>query len=201
MTTKPKPKRKLGRPPLPLRERKRNNVTTRLRDGLKGDLENAAAEEGRSLSEEIEFRLELSFISEKERLAHLHHQFGGFDNYAIAKVMARIASQLSDQVFAPWTENEWIYHQVREAFDTFLDGIAPPAGAERTGGRFISPIPKNQMSGKELGEYWLSFLQSISKMDEETKAKEGMYREPDNLRRIAFEVEPEIAPLIGRRKS
>lgn len=50
------------KPPL---ERKRNNLTFRARDQLKQDLEAIAAKNGRSLSEEIEFRLELSLDCDK----------------------------------------------------------------------------------------------------------------------------------------
>lgn len=50
------------KPPL---ERKRNNVTFRARDQLKQELEAAAAKNARSLSEEIEVRLEQSFLDDK----------------------------------------------------------------------------------------------------------------------------------------
>jgi hypothetical protein len=45
-------------------QRKRNNVTIRLRDGLKSAVQEAGSAEGRSLSEEIEYRLERSFLVE-----------------------------------------------------------------------------------------------------------------------------------------
>jgi hypothetical protein len=55
--------RKRGRPPLPPGQGKRASFTTRLRAALRDRLKEAAANEGRSLSEEIEFRLELSFLT------------------------------------------------------------------------------------------------------------------------------------------
>ena len=193
-------RRKLGRPPKKPKDRRLPSMSFRPTHDLRDMLEKAAADSGRSLSQEIEYRLWRSAMDDDARKQEILYKFSGSHNYAIALAMARIASQLGGQVLAPWTENEWIYRQVREAFDAFLDGIAPPAGADKTGGRFLSPKPENEMSGRELAEYWLEFLQRIAEMDEETKAKEGIYREPDNVRRIAFEVEPEIAPLIGRRK-
>ena len=51
---------KLGRPPLEPARRRRNNVTIRLRDQAKAALQVAAQANGRSLSEEIEVRLERS---------------------------------------------------------------------------------------------------------------------------------------------
>jgi hypothetical protein len=54
----PAPKRRRGGQPKPAIERKRNNVTIRVRDQLKADLQAAAAAAHRSQSEEIEFRLQ-----------------------------------------------------------------------------------------------------------------------------------------------
>jgi hypothetical protein len=62
--TQTKSARRRGRPPLPPGEAKRSSFNTRLRPDLKTQLEQAAADEGRSLSEEIEFRLERSFLTE-----------------------------------------------------------------------------------------------------------------------------------------
>jgi TraY domain len=45
-------------------ERKRHNLTFRVRDSMKADLEAAAQKSGRSVSEEIEFRLAQSFVRE-----------------------------------------------------------------------------------------------------------------------------------------
>ena len=51
---------KRGRPRLNPAQRKRNNVTLRLRDELKQQLAEQAKANGRSLSEEMEYRLEYS---------------------------------------------------------------------------------------------------------------------------------------------
>jgi hypothetical protein len=51
------PKRRRGGQPKPPAERKRNNLTFRARDQLRADLEKAAAAAQRSVSEEIEYRL------------------------------------------------------------------------------------------------------------------------------------------------
>ena len=60
----PLPKRRPGRPPKPLDQVKRDTFQTRIRSPLKQRLEEAAAENGRSLSEEIEARLEASWRDE-----------------------------------------------------------------------------------------------------------------------------------------
>ena len=72
-------KRKRGRPRKPDREKRRNNVTIRMRDSLKGLLKESAVDAGRSLSEEIEFRLEQIFV---ERVF-----FGGDLGYQSASLL------------------------------------------------------------------------------------------------------------------
>ena len=54
-------------------ERKRNNLTFRARDRLKADLEAAAVKSGRSVSEEIEFRLtrDISWEATREDIQRL----------------------------------------------------------------------------------------------------------------------------------
>ena len=54
-------------------ERKRNNLTFRVRDELKSGLESEAAKNSRSLSAEIEYRLEQSFVEPEYRLAVINH--------------------------------------------------------------------------------------------------------------------------------
>jgi hypothetical protein len=63
-----KPKR--GRPPRHPNERLRKNRTFRIRARLDELLEEAAAKAGRSTSEEIEHRLEVSFLDERQN-AHM----------------------------------------------------------------------------------------------------------------------------------
>lgn len=57
-------RRARGRPRIEPSERRRNNVTMRLRDETKARLERDARDNQRSLSEEIEMRLEMSFDRE-----------------------------------------------------------------------------------------------------------------------------------------
>jgi DNA-binding NarL/FixJ family response regulator len=60
MTADQEPKRR-GRPPKPTEERKSGNLTFRTRGDLRAKLDAAATASGRSVSEEIERRLERSF--------------------------------------------------------------------------------------------------------------------------------------------
>lgn len=72
--------RRPGRPTKPTSERKRNSVTLRVRDALKDAIAAAAKANQRSVSEEAEFRLELSLLDDAS--------VGGGDLRPIAVVMA-----------------------------------------------------------------------------------------------------------------
>jgi hypothetical protein len=61
MMKQPQPKRRRGGQPKPAAQRKRNNLTFRVRDQLRERLEKAAAANDRSISEEIEHRLNRDF--------------------------------------------------------------------------------------------------------------------------------------------
>ncbi len=58
------PRKRGGQPKDPA-ERKRNNLTFRVRDRIRSILEEAATEAGRSVSEEIEYRVERSFQDDR----------------------------------------------------------------------------------------------------------------------------------------
>jgi hypothetical protein len=59
------PRRRRGGQPKPATERKRNNMTFRVRDQLRADLEQAAAAANRSVSEQIVFLLGQAFQWQK----------------------------------------------------------------------------------------------------------------------------------------
>jgi Arc-like DNA binding domain len=64
-------RKRVGRPPKPAKERKTVNFTFRSRGDMRERLRDAAAVSGRSISEEIEFRLEQSFQEERIAMAVL----------------------------------------------------------------------------------------------------------------------------------
>jgi hypothetical protein len=102
-----KPARR-GRPPLKSGEAKRASFNTRLRNALKEQLEESARAAGRSLSEEIESRLERSF----DRAESL----GGLEYEALFQMMAAAArviearlgrSPFSDPMASAVARNAW----------------------------------------------------------------------------------------------
>jgi hypothetical protein len=102
-----KPARR-GRPPLKSGEAKRASFNTRLRNALKEHLEESARAAGRSLSEEIESRLERSF-DRTEALGGLEYEALFQMMAAAARVIeARLArSPFSDPMASAVARNAW----------------------------------------------------------------------------------------------
>lgn len=74
-------KKKRGRPAKPVAERRRNNLTIRMRDVLRKGLSKSAVNNQRSLSEEAETRLEQSFLKDPtvaalKEISKIQHDHG-----------------------------------------------------------------------------------------------------------------------------
>ncbi len=82
--------RRTGRPPSTPGQPKRSAFNTRLRAKIKKRLEFEAERAGRSLSEEIEIRLEQSFRDEDA----LIEAFGGRHTHSVLKVMGSLAAHI-----------------------------------------------------------------------------------------------------------
>ena len=126
------PLRVRGRPPLDPGVAKRASFNTRLRPALKLALETAAKQEGRSLSEEIEFRLERSLDDERHLADALELGFGR----QVAGLMLAIGYVIKETVPARrpgeigWLSNPEAFHAVVEAINLLLLVIDPDAHPE-----------------------------------------------------------------------
>jgi hypothetical protein len=112
-----------GRPPLTAGEPKRASFNTRLRIDLKNRLVAAASDAGRSLSEEIEFRLERSFDRERTLAEHIADTLGGPRMAALFRSFAGQAMMLGGGDL--WLDNDHTFDLVRSAWEQTLDHIAP----------------------------------------------------------------------------
>lgn len=127
-------KRGRGRPKVPDEVRKRNNVTIRLRDQVKADLEAAAAKNQRSLSEEIEARMERSFRDDRLLPEILAAAYGG-GCAALVLMIARamheagtstgFMSTFTLEGSANWVDHPYAFHMARMAAARVLDRAAP----------------------------------------------------------------------------
>ena len=95
-------KRARGRPPLEPGRAKRSSFNTRIRSQLKEHLEREAKSAGRSLSEEIEHRLERSMLSDETRF----DDFGGETPYRLCQAFTGIAKCTEAITGRSWAEDE-----------------------------------------------------------------------------------------------
>jgi hypothetical protein len=114
-------KKRIGRPPKAKEDRKAVNFTFRSRDQMRERLEAAAAASGRSISEEIEHRLNQSFDEERLSAAFL----GGTDTakalQLIANAMRRVTA---DGDGTPWSKDEKKVEAVQTAAHFLIAGSA-----------------------------------------------------------------------------
>ena len=85
----------------PKLENKRGSLTIRLRDEVRRDLEASASQYGRSLSEEMEARMEISLAAKHQ----LQHEWGE-DFFRVASAMAVALSRIEDWTGKHWTEDD-----------------------------------------------------------------------------------------------
>jgi hypothetical protein len=95
-------------------------LSTRIREDTRAALEGAAAESGRSLSQEIERRLRQSF--DQDRL--ISAKFGTRQNYALLRLLASLFDT------APGNNESWLndadnYNHVAHSIRVVLDALRP----------------------------------------------------------------------------
>ena len=134
----PKRRRKRGRPALPPEKRKRNNFTMRLRDGLKERLQESAADKGRSLSEEAELRLELSYYDEDARI----RAFGGDANYFIMQALTSTIKAIETETGSSWRKDPVTSLKVQQACWVVLRAFGPTSLRKGAPGENLNPEVK-----------------------------------------------------------
>jgi hypothetical protein len=115
-----------GRPPLPAGAAKRASFNTRLRQSIKERLEGEAAKAGRSLSEEIERRLEASLEHEDTRTRF----YGGPELDALFKQVASAAEIIELQRGKSWIKDYETFIAFNAALNSILrqlEGLRPQA--------------------------------------------------------------------------
>lgn len=130
------------------REPKRAAFNTRLRKELKDTLQYAATKSGRSLSEEIEFRLEMSFVRDKELFRVATCNFGGESTYALLLAISQMKDMLNAIYGTEWETDHAMFAQFKDAIIAFLENLAPPegdhpprmSGLSGTGGRIFDML-------------------------------------------------------------
>jgi hypothetical protein len=110
---------------------KRKTLTTRITERTRARLDEAAAVSDRSLSQEIEFRLERSFLDEDG----LNREFGGADNYRVSKLLFAVVPIIEAGTGRSWREHGPTFNQVASAWATILEVLRSQA-SKSLGGLF-----------------------------------------------------------------
>ena len=124
---------------------KRKTFPTRITEETRAGLEAAAAASDRSLSQEIEFRLEQSFAEEESRsfiatvaARGVYASFGRDDIFLVARLLANTIQRIEAVTGKIWMDDPEAYRQTQEACKTILEAFRPPAGKR--------PIPTDLIS-------------------------------------------------------
>ena len=110
-----------GRPPKPEQERKRGYLAFRARDHLRDDLRRRAEREGRSISEEIEHRLERS-LYEEELFGDAVHVRLVVQN--IGRIFHELELLTGRRAFGPHGD-PWLHQQAWEALSRWFAATRP----------------------------------------------------------------------------
>jgi hypothetical protein len=131
-----------GRPARHQGERLSKNRTFRVRGQLDDQLSAAAEKSGRSVSEEIEFRLERTFAGEHSLFELLDLAYGQ-ENVALVMTIAELirsigsnAPQLAlarskhEQQGANWIDDPFLFDQVVKSINEMLESLRPAGEAD-----------------------------------------------------------------------
>ena len=94
---------------------------------IRAELEEAARANGRSMSHEVEARLERTFV-----------EFGKEETFLVARLLANAIHTIEAVTGKNWMDDPEAHRQTQEACKTILDAFRPPAGKR--------PIPTDLIS-------------------------------------------------------
>jgi hypothetical protein len=157
-----------GRPPKTPGEAKRASFNTRLRSGLKEALEESARGAGRSLSEEIEFRLEQSFERE--------HWLGDTRTVALLQVLANLVRLESGE--RHWLDDFYAFSAITDLWRRIVESKRPPTPEEVTrrvvsGRQTLERLKRDDLDADVRGRLLtlVSFLAGDTTLPDEARAE------------------------------
>lgn len=116
-----RPRKKPGAKPKGPYEQKIRTLTTRITERTRIKLENAASMSGRSLSQEIELRLNRSLDQDDVR----YQDFGGENQYRMCRIFADIANSIKLGAFAEegrdWTNSKGLFAAALAAWKAVIE--------------------------------------------------------------------------------
>ena len=115
------PRKRTGPAPRGPFEGKRKTITTRITERNRLRLEEAAEGSDRSLSQEIEIRLDRSFTQDDAR----YDELGGKDSYKHYRLMELARTLVEEQTGQSWREDYDTYYSLLTAWIHLLSVYAP----------------------------------------------------------------------------
>jgi hypothetical protein len=94
-------------------------LSTRIREDTRAALERAAAASGKSLSQEIEYRLRSSF--DKDRV--ISAEFGNRQNYALLRLLASLFDSAPNE--GPWLHDPENFNHILDSINRVLIALRP----------------------------------------------------------------------------
>jgi hypothetical protein len=158
--------RKVGAPPKGEYVDRKSTLTTRITSELRGALDTAAAQSGRSLGQEVERRLRRSFDEEQRIIETL----GGRENYAIL----RLISCVLDSHGGDWRVDEANFDYIVAATALVLRLFGP----RETRPEIIPLLPDGTPDDARLGAFIAGRVVAAHVVDSDEKLPPGATDEP-----------------------
>lgn len=189
-----------ARAKLPKGKGKRVPLNMRTTNEMRARIERAAADSGRSLVQEVEFRLEQSFSDESARTELLFREAGGSHNYALGKLIAGLAHSIEMMAGAGWTDDSYVFDYLMAGIKEVMSLLRRPeetCGSRRTIMMGAPPGLYEALTGgaAAIGEAsalgWLELIRTSPELIKEIEGKPVA----DSLR-TAHEIGAILAPFI-----
>ena len=147
----------MGRPPLPPEKRKRASMGFRPTLDMRKKLEDAAATSGRSMTQEVELRLERSFETEKraDEIAGIarefcYDNFGGKHRYIFFRMAASCVADAEELTGEYWLDDLRTFKIATSAINASFENIGPEA-PDKSPGSTLRDFVGGERSPSELG--------------------------------------------------
>ena len=192
---------------------KRKTLTTRITEGVREQLEAAAEASDRSLSQEIEFRLERSFLTEEAIRDRELSTFGGAHTHALVRLLGDLIKGTEFQTSGSWADDQYTFDQVCLSIETFLGALHPSEpddGRPRLVDNLVETDTTNELAPEIEAELKnlrntvgaavaRGKLDQLKLVEKRGSFEHGQVRS-DTLQ-LHYETAPVIAPLIGRNNN
>ena len=115
-----------GRKPMGEFRGKTETLTTRITAAVRSGLEREAARNGRSLSQEVETRLEASLQAPQKLL----DEWGSPHVWLLARLVSNVTQGIERETQKRWHEDQFTADNVRSAVETLVMHFAPKERAQ-----------------------------------------------------------------------